>query len=218
MQKVLLIGDSIRMFYQKEVENLLGEGYEVVAPTENCRFSLFTLNSLRFWLADEKMKNPDIIHWNNGLWDLAILYKEDGPFVSLENYLDNMKKILRELKKTGAKIVFATTTPCTDDKKDFPGPFPPANDNHDIERYNKAMLEMLKSEPVEINDLWSVMYENRHELLSEDKIHPNERGVKLLGKAVADKIKSLGNYKNPLSENVKEQKTQYIIHEEKTIQ
>ena len=62
--KVLLIGDSIRMFYQKEVIAQLGEEYEVFAPEENCRFSAYVLNSLRFWL--NAFPNPDIIHFNAG--------------------------------------------------------------------------------------------------------------------------------------------------------
>ena len=100
--KVLLIGDSIRMFYQNEVVSQLGDGYEVYAPEENCRFSLYILNSLRFWLND--FPTPDIIHFNAGLWDTAILYHEDGCFLDVESYVKYMKMILRELKKTGAKI------------------------------------------------------------------------------------------------------------------
>lgn len=34
--KVLLLGDSIRMFYQKEVIKQLGDDYEVFALEENC--------------------------------------------------------------------------------------------------------------------------------------------------------------------------------------
>ena len=33
--KVWLLGDSIRLFYHKEVEKLLGADYEVFAPAEN---------------------------------------------------------------------------------------------------------------------------------------------------------------------------------------
>ena len=96
--KVLLLGDSIRMFYQNEVITQLGENYNVFSPKENCRFSLYVLNSLRFWL--NAFPTPDIIHFNAGLWDTAILYREDGCFVDVENYVKNMKSVLRELKKT----------------------------------------------------------------------------------------------------------------------
>ena len=186
--KVLCIGDSIRSHYQKEVAGQLGEEYEVMGPDVNCRFSSYVLNSLRFWL--EEFQDVDVIHWNAGLWDTAILYHEDGCFTSLENYVMYMKKILRELKKTGAVIIFATTTPVSDDKKYFPGPMPPAHDNADIIRYNEAVLDAFKGEDVIINDLFGMIYGAQERYLKEDKIHPNEEGIRVLGKTVADAIRA----------------------------
>ena len=185
--KVLLIGDSIRMFYQNEVISQLGDGYEVYAPEENCRFSLYVLNSLRIWL--NAFPTPDIIHFNAGLWDTAILYHEDGCFLDVESYIKYMKMILRELKKTGAKIIFATTTPVSDEKVDLPGPVPPAHRNEDIIKYNKAILEAFSGEEIVINDLFSHIFPSRDAYLSGDMIHPNEDGVKVLGTAVANCIK-----------------------------
>ena len=214
MPRVLLLGDSIRMFYEDEVKKNLGCGYEVMSPAdENCRFSKYFLNSLRFWLA--KYKNPDIIHWNAGLWDTAILYHEDGCFTTISEYVSCMKKILRELKKTKAKIIFATTTPVTDDKKYFQGPMPPAHFNEDIINYNKAVIEAFKDEGIVINDLHSLIYEEKEKYLSEDKIHPNAYGCKILGKAVADKIRIFSDYKNPLYNN---RNTNFIGISEKNIQ
>ena len=188
MRRVLLIGDSIRLHYQDEVKRLIGDEYEIMAPQENCRFSSYVLNSLRYWLAE--FPNPDIIHWNVGLWDIAVLYKEDGCFVPVEEYVLNMQKILRELKKTGAKIIYATTTPVLDEKKYLAGPMPPAHDNEDIIRYNCAVLEAFKEEDIAINDLHKIMYQEKERLLSEDMIHPNEEGIKRLGAAVSNIIKA----------------------------
>jgi len=209
--RVLLIGDSIRMFYQDEVISQLGEGYEVYSPKENCRFSSYVLNSLRFWL--NEFPNPDIIHFNAGLWDIAILYPEDGCFVGLSEYEKNMRSILRELKKTGAKVIFATTTPVSDEKAELSGPMPPAHKNSDIATYNRAVLEMLDRDEVAVNDLFALMYPEKEKYLSEDMIHPNEDGVKLLGTAVADAIKKCGVCENKKAlhgtskEVMKDQKT-----------
>ena len=192
--RVLLIGDSIRMFYQDEVKSQLGEEYEVYAPEENCRFSSYVLNSLRFWL--KEFPTPDIIHFNAGLWDSAILYPEDGCFVGICEYLKNMKSIFRELKKTGAKIIFATTTPVSDEKSTLQGPIPPAHRNKDIEMYNKAVLEAFLGEDIIINDLFSLMYSEKEKYLSDDMIHPNQLGVKLLADAVVDVIRKCNFYKN----------------------
>ena len=210
--RVLLIGDSIRAHYQEEVKEQLGEAYEVMTPQVNCRFSSYVLNSLRFWLAE--CPNPDIIHWNAGLWDTAILYHEDGCFTALEEYVANMKKILRELKKTGATIIFATTTPVSDDKKLFPGPMPPAHDNADIVRYNEAVLQEFEKENVIVNDLFSLINVEKKRYLKDDKIHPNEEGCKLLGKAVADIIRK---QKIEVNDSIDERR-KYICPEENLIQ
>ena len=191
---VLLIGDSIRMFYQNEVMTQLGEGYDVYAPKENCRFSSYVLNSLRFWL--NELPTPDIIHFNAGLWDTAILYPEDGCFNDVNNYVKNMKLILRELKKTGAKIIFATTTPVSDEKATLCGPLPPAHKNEDIIKYNEAVLKAFVEEDVIINDLFSHIYPRKEKYLSEDMIHPNEDGVRFIGGEVANAIRKCGASEN----------------------
>lgn len=211
--KVLLIGDSIRMFYQKEVISQLGEDYEVFAPEENCRFSSYVLNSLRFWL--NEFPTPDIIHFNVGLWDTAILYHEDGCFITVDEYVKNMKKILREIKNTGAKIIFATTTPVSDEKEKLSGPMPPSHKNADIIKYNNAILDAFDAENIIINDLFSEMYPEKEKYLSEDMIHPNDDGVKFLAKLVATAIKRCGNYSNENSTNSIKEK---YIKDEKTIQ
>ncbi len=209
---VLLIGDSIRMFYEKDVESRLGDGYDIYAPEENCRFSSYVLNSLRFWLT--KYPSPDIIHFNAGLWDTAILYAEDGCFIGIDEYVKNMKKIIRVLKSTGAKVIFATTTPVSDEKHNLVGPMPPAHRNEDIVRYNAAVLNAFKNEDIFVNDLFSIMHDKKELYLSEDMIHPNEKGVELLGNAVAQAILNC-----PVSEGEHSvQKSEYIEFNEKTIQ
>ena len=212
MKRVLLIGDSIRSFYREEVKNLLGEEYEVYSPNENCRFSIYGLNSLRFWL--EQFPDADIIHFNFGLWDTAILYKEDGCFTSLEQYLITMKTILRELKKTGAKIIFATTTPVHDEKCKLEGPIPPSHRNEDIILYNQAILKAFVDEDILINDLHSLMYSEKEKYLLPDMIHPNADGVKLLGKAVADMIRSI----KIVDRKLKKRRLANFSIDEKTVQ
>ncbi len=209
---VLIIGDSISHFYRESVKEQLGEEYNVYYPMENCRFASYVLNSLRYWLPE--FPKPDIIHFNAGLWDLAILYKEDGCFTPKEVYVYYMRKILRELKKTGAKIIFATSTPVSDEKRFLDGPAPPANRNEDIIAYNEAVTEIYREEGIEINDLFSLVYPEKEKYISEDMVHPNEDGVKLLADAVTKAIKNLGEVHNTSS--VKTHKIERP--DEKTIQ
>ncbi len=109
MKKVMLLGDSIRIAYQDFVAQELGDEYEVWHPEENGRFAKYTLNELERYF--QACPNPDIIHWNNGLWDSAIVCKEDGMFTTVDEYLHDLFRIVRELKKHTPNVIFATTTP-----------------------------------------------------------------------------------------------------------
>lgn len=186
MISIFLLGDSIRKYYEERLKELLGEEYAVYAPTENCKFSTLTLNSLKTWLSE--VPTPQIVHWNNGLWDAARVYPEDGCFTPLEQYESNLRKILRELKKTGAKIIFATTTP-TDPKKAQEHEGMNIHHNEDIKLYNEVALKVMQENDVIINDLYSIVNGKESEFIRQDDlIHPTEIGVEALAQQVASKI------------------------------
>lgn len=180
MTKVFLLGDSIRGNYQDRVKELLTpKGCEVFYPDENCRFSRYTLNSLRFWLP--VCPEPDIIHWNNGLWDIMRAYIEDGPFTELPEYIRDMSRILRELKKTGAKVIFATTTAVGDEN--------PSRNNATIEQYNRAFIEAAGGKLDAVNDLYSLTRPKNTVYISpEDKVHLTAEGIEACAQAVAESI------------------------------
>ena len=203
MKSVMLIGDSIRVNYQSVVERELNGEYTIWAPEENCRFAKYTLNELQRYAvyfskkkseeidaaklmpAIDKTENlifPDIIHWNNGLWDTGIAYEEDGAFTSIDEYIRDMSRILRELRKMTDKIIFATTTPVK----------PGTHQRNDIiQEYNERITEFMKQENVMVNDLGALVSENIEEYISEDKIHLSEKGKELCGKAVANCIRKI---------------------------
>lgn len=90
--KVSLLGDSIRRIgYGPVMPELLGDNYEVFQPDDNCRFAKYTLRGLFEWWAD--MEGSDIIHWNNGLWNICDLFG-DGKSLPPRR---NTKKICCEL-------------------------------------------------------------------------------------------------------------------------
>ena len=188
MKQVLLLGDSIRMAYQETVRSQLSDCCTVEAPEENGRFAAYTLNSLRFWL--RKWPHPDLIHWNNGLWDLCILYPEDGCFTPLNEYLRSLSRILRELRATGAQVIFATSTPVRQEKELLTGPFPPCIHRSDVVRYNAAARRLMEQEGALIDDLFPVLDGRTRELITDDLTHPNEEGALLLGSQVASFIRN----------------------------
>lgn len=154
MKKVLLIGDSIRMGYDKYVKDALNEVAEVYYPTENCRFSEYVLRYAHNWKNELKCGDDvDLVHWNAGLWDVLELFG-DKPLTPLETYGDNILRIYKRLKFLfpNAKLVFATSTTVNEQmaNPDF------MRHNEIIEKYNKKAVEMLSKTDTYINDLYSL--------------------------------------------------------------
>ena len=185
MKQVLLLGDSIRMFYQKNVAEKLGEEYNVFGPSENCRFAAYTHNTLRHWLPT--FPKPDIIHWNNGLCDTGHFYGEEENGTPLPIYLHYLERIAKILLSTGAKVFFATTTPVHPNRKVPMG----EQRNSEIEMYNKAAVELMNRLGIEVNDLYPLVAADFDGCLCEDLIHPSEKGKDVLSDAVCAKIRSV---------------------------
>jgi len=180
MKKITLLGDSIRQIgYGTKVPELLGDGYEVFQPNDNCRFSFYTLRNIRTW--EEGISGSDIIHWNNGLWDVSDRYG-DGNLVSAEIYVETMLRIARILKKMAKTVIFATTTPVR--------AVPEATENNaDIERYNALLVPELRKLGVRINDLHSVVEPNIDTYICDDNVHLSPVGIDACAAAVVKAIK-----------------------------
>ena len=101
MKKVVLLGDSIRLIgYGTKVPELLKDCAEVWQYEGNCMFSNFTYRVL--YDHRQSIENADVIHWNNGLWDVSRLFN-DETFNTLEDYVSNMKRIAKILLTFGKK-------------------------------------------------------------------------------------------------------------------
>ena len=181
MIKVTLLGDSIRAIgYGKVVPELLGNQYEVFQPSDNCRFAKYTLRGLFDW--SQSIDGSNIIHWNNGLWDICDLFG-DGPFSSEEEYVSNILRIADILLKKYDKVIFATTTPVS--------PKNLYNKNSHIERYNGLVVPHLEKYGVIINDLYSLVSQDIDKYICDDTIHLSECGIQVCAKQVVDLIKSV---------------------------
>lgn len=179
MKQVLLLGDSIRLNYQPLVKEKLDGLAEVVGPVDNCRFAKYTLWYVNQWL-DEHGK-PDIIHWNNGLWDVFHYNEEMGISTPLEEYKSYIKKILKVFKRTGSKIIWATTTPAKPQNINY--------DNNEIDRYNDEIIKYMVEEQIEINDLNKIVKSNIDSYIADDNLHLSEAGKEVCAEAVAKAIK-----------------------------
>jgi len=179
--RVLLLGDSIRQSYQPLVVQRLKARAEVVGPEENGQFSEYTLQSLDRWLAE--LGKPDVVHWNNGIHDVGHNPGRTPAQIPLDAYLANLRSILGKLRETKARIIWATTTPVHPNR-----PFV-SNEwswrKEEVDKYNDAAIELMRSEEVPINDLHSLIASNCDDLLGEDMLHLSEHGVNACAASVA---------------------------------
>lgn len=179
MKKVLMIGDSIRQNIQPMVFKLLSGIAEVHGPEDNCRFSRYTLWHLDDFLGEG---GYDVIHINCGIWDITRKEQFNNEcFTELYEYTRDMTKIIKALKKTGAKIILASSTPVKNDSE--------FHKNEDIIMYNEALLRIAQKEDVIFSNLHSVINANKELYICEDNIHLSKEGIKVLGSVVADNIK-----------------------------
>ena len=177
MKKVVLIGDSIRMIgYGTPVAERLCDEFEVWQPDDNCRFAKYTLRGLWDW--QDGMKGADIIHWNNGLWDVCSLFG-DGEFTPVDEYVDIMLRLARLLKERATTVIFATITPVRPENLH--------NKNETIKAYNEALVPRLMEMGIVINDLYTPLSEDVYKYISDDTIHLSEDGIAL----ATDKVEAI---------------------------
>ena len=153
MKNLFLVGDSIRMGYDKSVKKTLEGKVNVIYPDENCRFASYVLREFHEYLKDVKGEDIDVVHWNAGLWDCLRLFGED-PHTPIDVYAYYIDRLCVRIKKIcpNAKIIFATSTRVISEKmsKDF------KRYNEEIEKYNEAAVNVVKKHGFKINDLYAV--------------------------------------------------------------
>ena len=180
MRKIVLLGDSIRQIgYGKKVEEMMKSDCQVWQPEDNCRFAKYTLRLL--FECQEQIKGADVIHWNNGLWDVCDILG-DGPFSPMDEYMENMLRIADILLKWGKNVIFATTTPTHPDY--MYGAY------ERTRQYNEKLVPELEKRGVRINDLFAVMDGHRLDGICADQIHLNELGIELCAQQVVKEIRA----------------------------
>lgn len=182
MKKVVLLGDSIRLIgYGTVIKDYL-PGYEVWQPEDNCRYAKYTLRMLFEY--QEQLKDADIIHWNNGLWDTGRIFNDGISFSSIPEYVEVMCRIADLLLKITPHVIFSTITPIREGQ--------PHNDNETIKLYNKAVVEALKEKGIIINDLYSLIAEDIEGNIREDDcVHLKDKAIHLAAKQISGVIKSI---------------------------
>lgn len=193
MKNIFLIGDSIRFGatnspgYGIYVKEKLDGIANVYAPNENCRFAQYTLRQLHDWVKKVDGESIDVVHWNNGLWDV-LRVDGDEPLTPVDMYVYMLRRIYNMLRKhfPNARIIFANSTSVVEARgwPDF------MRYNAEIEQYNAAAKALMDALGAEVNDLYSVT-QTFDDSLRADWVHYNEEGSRILADAVVAKIETV---------------------------
>lgn len=180
LPRVLLIGDSISIGYTPFVRELMRGVANVHRIPENGGPTIRGVANIEKWLGDGKW---DVIHFNFGLHDLRIMEGEKRQ-VPLDDYEKNLDVLTTRMKQTGARLIFATTTPVPEGK--VSPPRVPA----DVVRYNEAALRVMKKHGVVVNDLYAAILPRLGELQQPVNVHFKPEGSKFLAEKVAEAIRA----------------------------
>lgn len=191
LPRVLLIGDSISQGYTKPVIELLAGKAEVQRVKGNAGHTGMGLKGLPKWL-DAKHGQWDVIHFNWGLWDLCYRNPESktqgrrdkigGTLTHTpEQYRENLEQIVTMLEATGAKLIWASTTPVPTGEA--------GRKVGDDLVYNRVAAEVMKKHSIPINDLHAVMVPHMTRLTTAPgNVHFTPEGSALLAKQVVAAI------------------------------
>jgi hypothetical protein len=167
LPRVLLIGDSISRGYTLAVRKASAGKANIHRAPENCGPTANGLKKLDIWLGDGHW---DLIHFNFGIHD------RKTPAADYENRLE---QIISRLKATGAKLVWASSTPLPD-AKDY--------SDADIVAKNDIAAKVMKKHGIPIDDLYTFAKPLLAECQNPGDCHFNEKGYSALGDHVTEAI------------------------------
>lgn len=197
LPNVLLLGDSISLGYTLPVRHLLQGKANVFRPLNedgtamNCADTGNGLAELDRWLAIQP--KWDVIHFNWGLHDLKHMKPNaakpttsndpnDPPLRTVEDYRANLEQIVIRLQQTGARLIFATTTPVPAGCKS------PFRSPQDPPRYNAAAIKVMKTHNIQVDDLYALVLPHVAEWQAHQNVHFTAAGSAAMASQVASMI------------------------------
>jgi hypothetical protein len=199
LPKVLIIGDSISMGYTGPVAEALRALAKVTrpewAPGEevNCGPTQCGLDNVQAWLGDGQW---DVIHFNFGIWDTHLMDAQGGMVLVEDNiasrtdlhqrstpeqYRKNLTTLVGTFQATGARLIWASTTPIMSRT---------GTRIRAIPELNEVAAEVMKARNIPIDDLYSYTMPHVAEWQLADQCHFNALGYQELGKQVAQCIRA----------------------------
>ena len=174
LPRVLLIGDSVSRGYTQPTRKVLEGKANVHRAPANCGPTASGLKNLEVWLGDGKW---DVIHFNFGIHDRG---------TPAADYVKRLEAIVARLEKTGAKLIWASTTPIPDN---------PAQKQtaQSIVEKNALAAEVMKKHGIPTDDLFAAMTPRLKEFQPPLDVHFTGAGYDFLGAKVGESVLSTLN-------------------------
>ena len=180
LPRVLIIGDSISIAYTLPLREALKGKANVHRIPTNGGPTTRGVAEIDKWLGDGKW---DVIHFNWGLHDLKYLGpkgenlanpndSKNHQQVPIDKYEANLRKLVKRMKKTGAKLIWCSTTPVPEGAK--------GRVVGDSVKYNAAALKVMKDEKVAVNDLYAFTKPQLKKIIRPANVHFIPEGSKLM--------------------------------------
>ncbi len=178
LPRVLLIGDSISIGYTVPVRKLLEGKANVHRIPQNGGPTKNGVAHIERWLGTGKW---DVIHFNWGIHDLK--YMPDGKRqVEPADYEKNLRALVTRMQATGARLIWASTTPIPEGELNPPRRF------GQVGEYNAIAARVMKEMGVPMDDLNGWITPELARLQNPKDVHFNAAGSERLAKQVAGEI------------------------------
>jgi hypothetical protein len=184
LPRVLLIGDSISVGYTLPVRKLMQGKANIHRPLTNCGPTTKGISEIDKWLGKGTW---DVIHFNWGLHDLKYMGPQSQNLadpqtsgsrqqVPIDEYEANLRKLVARLKKTGAKLIWRSTTPV-----------PPGAKGRvvgDSAKYNAVAKKVMDEHDIVVDDHYSFALKRLKEIQRPANVHFTPEGSRKLAKQV----------------------------------
>jgi len=180
LPRVLLIGDSISIGYTAAVREQLRGVANVHRIPDNGGPTTRGLAMLDEWLGDRRW---DVIHFNFGLHDIARV-NAGQPRIAAADYEKNIRAIAERLRATGARVVYATTTPVPEvDVR-------PVRRNADAIERNAIARKIMAKLQVPVDDLYAVALPRLAAIQQPANVHFTPEGYDVLAAVVVASVRT----------------------------
>ena len=183
LPRVLLIGDSISIGYTLPTRALLKGKANLHRIPTNGGPTTRGLASLDKWLGKGKW---DVIHFNWGLHDLKYMNPKGGldskgkQQVPPDPYEKNLRELVKRLRATGAKLIWASTTPVPEGSG--------GRVQGDAAKYNQIARKIMADNGIAVDDLYAFALPKLKDIQRPKNVHFTPGGSKALAEQVAAAI------------------------------